>query len=125
MSDASVQAGSQWAWPESLDALVAAPDHHTVVFENQSVRVVHTRIAAGNKTPIHTHRWPCVLFIQSWSDCVRRDSSENVLFDSRLAHGVPALNVPTWQGALAPHSLQNVGSGEINTIQVEIKHPAL
>jgi hypothetical protein len=45
------------------------------------------------------------------------------LFDSRQIPAAPLLNAPTWQAALAPHTLQNIGSGGINTIQVEIKQP--
>jgi hypothetical protein len=44
------------AWPADLDALVAAPAHHTLLFENDVVRVLDTRIAPGNRTPVHTHR---------------------------------------------------------------------
>jgi hypothetical protein len=121
VSDASIQTGATWPWPQSLDALLAAPDHHTLLFENDAVRVIHTCIASGDATPVHTHCWPCVLLIQSWSDCVRRDASGKILFDSRQHPAAPQLNVPTWQAALAPHSLQNVGTGDIDTIQVEIK----
>ncbi len=32
------------SWPEALDALVAAPEHHTLLFENATVRVLDTRI---------------------------------------------------------------------------------
>jgi hypothetical protein len=120
MTDLSISSGS--AWPDSLDALIAAPAHHTLLFENEAVRILHTRIPAGERTPVHTHCWPCVLFIQSWSDCVRRDKGGNVLFDSRQAKADHQLNVHTWQEALAAHSLENVGDSEINTIQVEIKN---
>ena len=35
------------SWPDELDALVAAPQHHTLLFENEFVRVLDTRIAPG------------------------------------------------------------------------------
>jgi quercetin dioxygenase-like cupin family protein len=52
-------------WPDELDALVAAPAHHKLLFENERVRVLETRIAAGDRTPVHTHRWPAALYILS------------------------------------------------------------
>jgi len=110
-----------WPWPDSLDALVAAPANHELLFENDHVRVVHTRIRAGETVPVHTHRWACVLFIMSWSDLIRRDEPGNVLLDTRQSAEPPKLNTPTWQEPLPPHSVENVGGGEINTIQVEIK----
>jgi quercetin dioxygenase-like cupin family protein len=50
------------SWPAELDALVAAPAHHTLLFENEFVRVRDTCIRAGDRTPIHTHRWPAALY---------------------------------------------------------------
>lgn len=110
-----------WPWPESLDALQAAPANHELLLENDRVRVVHTRIRPGDTVPVHTHRWPCILFILNWSDLIRRDEHGNVLLDTRTNPEPPKLNTPTWQEPLAPHSVENVGGGEINTIQVEIK----
>lgn len=110
-----------WAWPDSLDALVAAPGNHSVLLENEFVRVVHTRILPGHSTPVHTHRWPSVLFILTWSDVLRLDHVGNVLLDTRNAVEVPKLDTPTWMESLPPHSLKNVGDTEINTVQIEIK----
>jgi hypothetical protein len=110
-----------WPWPDSLDALIAAPDNHTVLLENECIRVVRVRILPGQTVPVHTHRWPSVLFILSWSDLVRRDHRGNVMPGTRQASEVPKLNMPAWQGPLPPHSVENVGDTEINTVQVEIK----
>jgi hypothetical protein len=65
---------SDWPWPDSLDALVAAPSQHRLVFENGYVRVLDTRIAPGERTPVHTHRWLASHYVVSWSDFVRRDA---------------------------------------------------
>ena len=46
-----------WTWPDSLDALTAAPESHRLLFENDAVRVLETRIAPGETTLLHTHRW--------------------------------------------------------------------
>jgi hypothetical protein len=42
-----------------LDGIVAAPDHHRVIFENDRVRVLETIIRSGDVTPLHlaTARW--------------------------------------------------------------------
>jgi hypothetical protein len=121
MSELSSPSEPAWPWPESLDAMVAAPGYHTLLFENETVRVLQTRIPPGATAPIHTHRWPCVVFIQSWSDCIRRDPLGNVLMDSRQRPEAPKLNAPTWLQPLSPHSLENVGDVDISTTSVEIK----
>jgi hypothetical protein len=108
-------------WPDELDALVAAPDHHSLLYENDRVRVLDTRIGPGDQTPVHTHRWPAALYILSWSHIVRRDDLGAVLLDSRT---VPALQHPSpvlWSAPLPPHSLQNVGDAEARIISVELK----
>jgi hypothetical protein len=110
-----------WPWADSLDALVAAPNNHTLLFENEFVRVVHTRILPVQTVPVHTHRWPSVLFIMTWSDMIRLDPEGNLLLDTRKASEAPQLNTPAWQEPLPPHSVMNVGLAEINTVQVEVK----
>ena len=78
-----------WDWPEELDAIIAAPRHHTLLFENDAVRVLDTRIAPGETVPLHTHRWPSALYLVNWSDFVRRDGAGTVLADSRGGRGAP------------------------------------
>lgn len=111
-------------WPPQLDALVAAPAHHTLLFENERVRVLETCIPAGHTTAIHTHRWPATFVITSFSHFVRRDGDGHVTSDSRT---IPALTDPPetmWSEALPPHSLENVGDRDLRLISVEVKDAA-
>ena len=62
-----IERTTDWPWPESLDARVAAPDHHTLLLENERVRVLVTLIPPGDSTPVHTHRWPSLYYFFSWS----------------------------------------------------------
>jgi hypothetical protein len=64
---------SDWTCPDSLDALAASPESHRLLFENDDVRVLRTCIAPGETTPLHTHRWPGVLYVLSFGHFVRRD----------------------------------------------------
>ena len=122
-SSASYVPQEKEIWPDALDALVAASGHHTLVFENERVRVIQTRIPPGETTSVHTHRWPCVLLIRAWSDFIRRDPEGEVTLDTRQLSMTdkPMPNVPTWQQPLPPHSVENIGSTEFNAMQVEIK----
>ena len=54
-----------WAWPDELDALTAAPKHHRRLLENERVRVLEVRIGPGEIVPVHTHRWPSVIYMQT------------------------------------------------------------
>lgn len=102
MSQLSAPAVRQdWPWPDSLDALQAAPAHHEVFLENDRVRVIHTHIPAGDTVPLHTHRWPGVACLLSSSDFIRRDQEGNVLLDSRHAGAPPSIPAVQMVGAAA------------------------
>jgi hypothetical protein len=105
---------------DSLDAVVAAPRFHRVLLENESVRVLDTVVPPGETVPLHTHRWPAVLYILSWSDCVRRDADGCVTMDSR---GSSAPADALWSEPLPAHTLENVGGRELRVIAVEQKQP--
>jgi hypothetical protein len=108
-------------WPDALDALAAAPAHHRLLMENDHVRVIQTLIPPGETVPVHTHRWPCVMHVLSWSDFVRRDEHGRVQLDTRdlaLPDPPPAI---VWSEPLPPHSVENVGSSVIRIIAVELK----
>jgi len=111
----------QWKWPDELDALIAAPEQHLLVLENERVRVLETVIAAGETTAVHTHRWPNVQYIVSSADFVRRDGDGNVNHDTR-ATGAPTPSAVLWSEPIPPHSLENVGDSELCVIMVELKN---
>ena len=107
--------------PVDLDAMVAAPDHHSVLLENEHVRVLDTRLAPGESTPLHAHAWPAALYVLSWSDFVRYDPDGNVLLDSRTLGARPEAGAALWGPPIGPHSVQNVGQVELRIIAIETK----
>jgi len=108
-------------WSDSLDAMVAAPEHHEVLLENERVRVLDSRIKPGDTVPVHTHRWASVLYILGTSDFIRYDPEGNVVFDSRSIESSIEAGTVTWSGPLSAHSVRNVGETEIRVISVELK----
>jgi hypothetical protein len=107
--------------PGELDAMLAAPDHHEVLLENDRVRVLDTRLAAGERTPIHTHASSAALYVMSWSDFLRRDANGNIIVDSRSWDRQPAIGEALWLPPLPPHSVENIGTRELRLIAVELK----
>ena len=110
-----------WPWPDSLDALVAAPAYHTLLLENERVRVISTHIPPGATVPLHTHRWSAVAYLLRWSDFVRRDQQGNVLLDSRQSGAPPQVPAVQWLPPLPPHTVENLGPAEIHLFIVELK----
>lgn len=108
-------------WPRHLDAVVAAPQHHRLLLENERVRVLDTIINPGEVVPLHTHRWPAAYYILSSGDFLRRDASGVVTLDSRQLSEQPAAGSALWSSALGPHTLENIGQSVIHVISVEVK----
>ena len=107
--------------PSELDAVIASPEHHRLVMENERVRVLETVIKPGEKTAVHTHQWPASTYFLSWSDMVRRDDKGDVLMDSRISGMKIEPGQAVWTPPLGPHTLENVGNEVIHVITVEIK----
>lgn len=109
-------------WPAELDALIASPQHHKLLFENEFVRVLDTYIAAGEITHVHTHQYSASLYIVSWSDFIRYDAEGNVIVDAKALGLSAAAGSALWSGPLAPHALKNVGENDLHVISVELKN---
>ena len=104
-----------------LDAMAKAPKHHAILLENETVRVLDTRVSPGDRTPVHAHEWPAALYVLSWSDFVRYDPEGNVLVDSRTMDTKPEVGSALWAGPIGPHYVQNVGQTELRIIAIETK----
>jgi hypothetical protein len=70
---------------------------------------------------MHTHRWPAVHHLMSWSDFVRRDADGKVLVDTRGRPAPASLPLIVWSEPLSPHSLENVGAAELQVVSIELK----
>lgn len=103
-----------------LDGVVAAPDHHRVIFENDRVRVLETAIPRADATPVHTHP-ASVMYILSGTHFIRRDPNGKVMVDTREAD--PPYEMPRvlWSDGSPPHSLENTGDEDLVLISVELK----
>lgn len=108
-------------WPTELDAVIASSDHHRFVMENESVRVLETIIQPGEITQMHTHQWPAATYFLSCSDMVRRDEHGAVVMDSRTLDVQRKAGEAAWTPILGPHTLENVGTGVIHVVTVEVK----
>lgn len=56
----SSDASDRMNWDPSLDAVIAAPKHHKVLFENDAIRVLDVTLEPDEEEPLHHHRWPSV-----------------------------------------------------------------
>lgn len=108
-------------WPASLDAVIAAPNNHKILLENERVRVLDVTVRPGEREPVHAHRWPSVLYIYSSEDFLDHNGEGKVIRDSRS--GQPQKYPATlWMDYQAPHAVQNLSQKTpIRLLRVEIK----
>ena len=124
------------SWPESLDAVHAAPNSHRVLFENASVRVLEVRVPPGTKEPFHVHPWPSIFIYLDSGGPVGAQRYYNK--DGKITHdhpriGRPPINPPEWRiHWMEPeplHSIENMETAEssrtlpyrLPTLRVEFK----
>jgi hypothetical protein len=53
---------AHWNWPDSLDAVRAAPHNHRVIFENSQVRILEVILEPYEFESMHTHSNSSVMF---------------------------------------------------------------
>lgn len=111
-----------WPYPDSLDALVAAPKFHRVLFENERVRVLEVTVAPHQREPLHTHRWPSVLYRELSCPLRYYDAAGNVLHESAKPYRQgPTTARARWQEPEAPHAVENMGEVTDRFVRVEWK----
>jgi hypothetical protein len=111
-----------WPYPGSLDVLVAAPAFHRVLFANDWVRVLAVAVLLHAREPLHTHRWPSVIYRELSCPLCYFDASGKLLHESPK----PYVQGPTkarvrWQEPEAPHTVENMGEVADQSIRVEYK----
>ena len=109
------------AWPDSLDAVAAAPNNHRVVLENDRVRVLDVTVAPGETEPLHAHCRSSVMYLMQ--EGVYRDYDA----DGRLIESVDVAPDPSrfpmtlWLDPQAPHAVHNLDSRPTRLLRIELK----
>lgn len=99
--------------PETIaDPVTTNPEHYTVLFENDRVRVLEYRDEPGTQTTPHRHPDSVMVTL---SDFHRRLASGDRVFDTVMATGEAR-----WLPAQS-HSGQNTGQTPTHAIFVELK----
>jgi hypothetical protein len=109
-----------WEWPDSLDAVTAAPNLHRVVFENDEVRVLEVMVEPGVREPEHTHRWPSVMVTDQRAR-IHYFTGAELTFES--PDPLPERPVPlaSWLEPEGPHSVENIDTVRLHALRFELK----
>ena len=95
------------------DAVSVAPEVYKVLFENDRVRVLEVRADPGGTSPMHTHPDSVIHALSDATLVVTSQQGE--------ARRAQVTAGATWWAAEATHSVENVGTGEVHLIRIELK----
>jgi mannose-6-phosphate isomerase-like protein (cupin superfamily) len=98
------------------DPVKVDPKHYSVVFENDVVRVLHIHYAPGEKSVMHYHPDSVVVYLKDQKAKMTHPDGKSEEVSGKKGEAVfsPA-------GAHLP---ENIGSGPLDVILVELKKPA-
>ena len=63
MTAISMDGSDPATWDPALDGVVAAPENHAIVYEDDAIRVISVSIDAGAIEKPHHHRLPAVFVV--------------------------------------------------------------
>ena len=95
------------------DALQVAPEHYTVLLENDKVRVLEVKIKPGEKEAMHTH--PATVHIELVPTKVKigYPDGKSVELEGHQGEAI-------WVGPVK-HTVENIGDTEIHAYIIELK----
>ena len=100
--------------------MVAAPDSHLVLLENESVRVLKVVLRPGQIEPFHTHKLPNVFILTQQARIRYYDESKAPIFDTheRAESDMPETE---WVGPEGLHAVENIDNKIYEAIRMEVK----
>ncbi len=129
---------TNWPWADSLDAVKAAPHSHKVLFENDKIRILEVTVEPYAFEPIHTHRFPSVMFGPDNDTSQFKvvyytysyDTTRHTYFakDSiQQCQGGPPMepNVGNYMKPEGPHRVKNLSNVRIDVFRVELKNDSI
>jgi hypothetical protein len=105
----------------ALDAVVAAPGNHKVLFENERVRLLDVVVEPGSREPVHAHCWPSVLYVMSRGRRREYNASGQVVSEVKETPPASAFPIVTWLDPGPPHALENLDAQPIHLLRFELK----
>lgn len=119
---------NHWTWPDSLDALIAAPENHKLVYENEELRILNVTVVPGILDPIHTHRGKSIVWVTKASPLLYHvydfDANKKLklIKTDTITFKINELNKANWEKPQPPHSVENIGTDTFQLYRIEYKN---
>lgn len=97
------------------DAVVIAPQHHKILYEDETIRMLLTETKPGEKEPAHMHYWPRLLIIFQGAEfeIEYADGKKEREYFDKGNYQLPADTQPT--------SYKNCGNTTFKALSIEYK----
>jgi quercetin dioxygenase-like cupin family protein len=105
--------------PDSTDALFAAPNNHSLLYEDGDVRVLDIHSSGHTREPWHTHAWPGIFYVIQGVP-TRYFTPQTPDPPLRPAPSPDRKIIPV--PAETSHSVGNMGDGPSHRLRIELKH---
>jgi hypothetical protein len=112
-------------WPPNLDAVMAAPKNHRVLWDDEAVRVLEVSVEPGEREQLHHHQWPSLMIVLSRPEYVNYDANGNEIGPAIALPADPVLPVAARLPPQRPHFVEVPASEQrrLHAIRVEFKKP--
>jgi len=114
-------------WDPKLDAVIAAPANHKVLFENDRLRVLEVILQPDEEEPTHHHRWPSVFVFDQVEGPIHDFAPDGTMMPPNR-DVIQAVQAWDGQGCLVVHMapqpagrVLNASSKTLHGIRVEMK----
>ena len=107
-------------WDPALDAVLAAPENHKVLYEDDLIRVISVRVAPGATEKPHHHRFPAVFVI----DRMVKLRDFNGITNQEISLPIPEDAVVPITLKFAPqplHYVENLDTKPFHATRIEFK----
>jgi hypothetical protein len=112
-------------WDPKLDATIAAPANHRIIYEDDDVRVLLVTLRPGEREKPHDHPWPSIMVILGGSPRVGNLDAQGAAMPIAMAQ-MPANLVLPLVIRTAPEALHSNynpdPSRPFRAIRIEFKH---
>jgi hypothetical protein len=109
-----------WPWPNSMDAVSAAPKNHKVLYEDDRVRILDVTVEPGEKENMHAHRWPSILIVDSPAK-KKEYTSDGEVISTDKPPAETLLPIIVRMGPAKPHAIENLDTNVLHLYRVELK----
>ncbi len=112
----------EWPWDGSHDAMQASTKNHTVLFENDEVRILEVTINPQEKEDFHTHRWKSVFIVDALADMRYFGPQGEIQYERKAPPADAFCTSVTWKEPEGLHAIENLSHDRvIHGIRIEMK----